>query len=70
MLKVKVECVFDNMILTKSADLNRGKHLLIVGIDALALVVARVFLSQVLDEEHDGRISRLLFSVDSEKCVT
>ena len=44
--------------------MNGGHELLVVGVDAFAGVRAGILLSQVLDEEHDCRITGLLFGVD------
>ena len=41
-----------------------GGHPLVVGVDALASVRARVLLAEVLDEQHDGRVAGLLLGVD------
>ncbi len=53
--------------LTECGDLDLGGHLLVVGVDALAVVLAGVLLPQVLDEQHDGGVARLLLRVDSAK---
>ena len=58
---------FENLAhgqLTESRDVDLGGHPLVVGVDALASVRARVLLATVLDEKHDGRVARLLLGVD------
>ena len=43
------------------------EHLLIVCVDALAAVHSGVLLAEVLDEQHDGGVARLLLGVDPGK---
>ena len=52
--------------LTERLDADFRRHLLVVGVDALAPVVAAVLLPQALDEEHHGSVAGLLLSVDPE----
>ena len=47
--------------------MNLRLHLLVVGVDSPAHVLAGVFLPQVLDEEHDGRVAGLLLGVNPTK---
>ena len=51
----------------KGRDLHLSHHLLVIGVDARAFVRAGVFFSEILDEEHNGGIARLLLRVNPKQ---